>query len=43
MEPSTYPVTFSVDYPDRDLNRLLGTDGRSEYALAVIGLGGAAA
>ncbi len=22
MQPSTYPVTFSVDYPDRDLNRL---------------------
>ena len=22
MEPSTYPVTFSVDYPDRELNRL---------------------
>ncbi len=23
MEPSPYPVTFSVDYPDRQLNRLL--------------------
>ena len=22
MEPSAYPVTFGVDYPDRDLNRL---------------------
>ena len=22
MEPSAYPVTFSVDYPDRQLNRL---------------------
>ncbi len=22
MEPAAYPVTFSVDYPDRDLNRL---------------------
>jgi Domain of unknown function (DUF4389) len=22
MEPAPYPVTFSVDYPDRDLNRL---------------------
>lgn len=22
MEPSAYPVTFSVDYPDRPLNRL---------------------
>jgi Domain of unknown function (DUF4389) len=22
IEPSDYPVTFSVDYPDRDLNRL---------------------
>ena len=22
MEPSDYPVTFSVEYPDRDLNRL---------------------
>ncbi len=22
MEPASYPVSFSVDYPDRDLNRL---------------------
>jgi Domain of unknown function (DUF4389) len=22
MQPSNYPVTFTVDYPDRDLNRL---------------------
>jgi hypothetical protein len=22
MEPATYPVQFSVDYPDRPLNRL---------------------
>ena len=22
MEPAPYPVNFSVDYPDRDLNRL---------------------
>ena len=30
-------------FVDRELNRLLGADGRSEYALAVIGLGVAAA
>jgi len=38
LEPRLY-----VGFVDRDLNRLLGADGRSEYALAVIGLGGAAA
>ncbi len=37
LEPRLY-----VGFVDGELNRLLGADGRSEYALAVIGLGGAA-
>ena len=35
LEPQLY-----AGFVDRELNRLLGVDGRSEYALAVIGLGG---
>jgi SagB-type dehydrogenase family enzyme len=35
LEPRLY-----VAFVDRELNELLGADGRSEYALAVIGLGG---
>ena len=38
LEPQLY-----VGFVDRELNRLLGADGRSEYALAVIGLGQTAA
>lgn len=38
LEPRLY-----VGFVDRELNELLGTDGRGEYALAVIGLGGGGA